>query len=250
MKERLIVVLLVTIFLSTTLISQPVSAQDDQLEWGVQVGDEFSYVLQRKTMNPQIAVPFPEWLRFVQIIDEGHQFDLIVESLETIPDSPDASEPGPFSYSTLTRNNDSTLISINSTAFILPTGNWDFHTTRLNLDQHPEILLIDNNDEWGTVESDIFSSENILVNYHVEFRFDKETGALSYVRLKYDTSRTVLVDIIFAKWYEGIPTVIPPDFDVSGILIIAIAVSVGVIVAICVYKSYSGKKPLVQRLGE
>ena len=249
MKERLIVVLLITIFISTTLIPQPVRAQDNQLEWGVQVGDEVSYVLQRKTMESSTIGLLPEWMRFVDAVEEGQRFSLVVESYEEIPLNLASTDLHPLSYSTITRNNDSVLLYANNTGFIIPAGDWDFQTERLELDANPQINLIDNDVEWGFIEEISFDYGEDYVNYYGELRLDKETGAISYARIRANAG-TFVLDVIFAEWYDGIPTILPPDFDITGVLIIALAVTVGIIVAICVYKGYTNKKPLVQRLGE
>jgi len=88
------------------------------------------------------------------------------------------------------------------------------------------------------------------VNYFAEWRYEKENGTLSYARIKFDTSGTTLIDAVISHWYEGIPTIIPPEIDFTVIMVLLLAISIGVIVAICTYKSYKGKKPLIQKLGE
>ena len=251
MKKQLLVTLVMSIFLSQIILAPLVFAQTSELEWGVEVDEEFPYVLQRKLVDSTAVSLLPYWLTFVSMLDEGSMFNIEVVELDTIPENPDSADEGPFSYVALTRDNDSLRIyEDNSTAFILPIGNWQFLTDRLDLALHPEITLIDNEEEWGTTQSGSFYAGANIVNYLAEWRYEKENGTLTYVRIKFDSSGTILIDTVISHWYEGVPLTIPPEIEFTMIMAILLVISIGVIVAICVYKSYTSKKPLVQQLGE
>ncbi|MHA1575718.1 MAG: hypothetical protein ACTSU3_00010 [Candidatus Thorarchaeota archaeon] len=251
MKKQLLVALIMSVFLSQIILTPSVFAQINELEWGVEVDEAFQYVLQRKLVDSTAIGLLPYWLSFVSLLDAGSTFVIEVVELDTIPENPDPSDEGPFSYGVITRENDSLRIfEDNSTAFILPIGNWQFLTDRLNLTQHPEITLIDNDEEWGTIQTGSFTAGANAVNYFSEWRYEKENGTLSYVRVKFDSSGINLIDVVVSQWHEGVPTTIPPEIESTMIMGILIAISIGVIIAICTYKSYTSKKPLVQQLGE
>ncbi len=246
MKKRLLVLPLVIMFISTSFIVPTTIAQSSGLIWGVESGEEFTYVLQRKTMEPLTLGLIPDKMPFVILLDEGQKFFAKVNKLDLIPDNYSLVETGYSSHCTLSRMNDSEIIFSDSLVFVLPIGDWDYQTQRLNISEYSDITLIDNNNEWGYVQSGTYNT----LNYYFELRYEKENGTLNYVRFRYETQGTVIMDVIFVQWYEGVPTILPPDLQLTTIMMIALAVSIGVIVAFCVFKSIRNKKPLVQRLGE
>ncbi|MHA1480078.1 MAG: hypothetical protein ACTSQZ_01465 [Candidatus Thorarchaeota archaeon] len=132
MKKQLLVTLVMTVFLSQIILAPLVFAQTNELEWGVEVDEEFQYVLQRKIVDSTATALLPYWMSFVALLDEGSMFNLEVVELDTIPESPDPTDDGPFSYVVITRDNDSLRIyEDNSTAFILPIGNWQLLSLKM-----------------------------------------------------------------------------------------------------------------------
>ncbi len=227
-----------------------ISAQSHGLEWNVEEEDVYPYVLQRKLLDSSAVGVVPYWMRFVSSLDEGQKFNIVITYLDDLPEDLEPSDDTGFSYVSLVRTNDSETIRINSTAFVLPIGNWTFQTERLGGTPGVDFTLTDNAEEWGIVQEGSFLSGSTTVSYYLEWRYEKENGTLSYARYKASALGTDLVDIIFAHWYEGMPTILPPDIQLATVLFIIVGILMAVIIGFSAYKWQKSKKSLVRRLGE
>jgi predicted amino acid dehydrogenase len=94
------------------------------------------------------------------------------------------------------------------------------------------------------------AGDGSVVSIYVEVRYDKQNGTLNYLRHRYTTLGTDLIDVILVNWHEGMPTVLGAELDLTTVLIIVIGGAIGVIIAFIVLQAYKNKKPIVQKLGE
>ncbi|TET10434.1 MAG: hypothetical protein E3J86_05685 [Candidatus Thorarchaeota archaeon] len=252
MKSRLpALVLVMSLFFAPVLV--PVAAQSNHtLEWGADVGEEFIYVLQREHYSDASNMMYMEsQLPFLADIAQGEKVILEISSLETIENLINESTQLPRSYCNLNRFNDSALIMADLMSLVLPIGDWEFLTETNNVTITTGITFIDNEDEWGTLGVGIISVvDGSLIDVRIEMRYEKENGTLSYLRHRYTTLGTDIIDVIFVHWYPGMPTIIGGDIQLTTILIMATSGIVGLIVAFVVYRGIKGKKKVVQRLGE
>jgi hypothetical protein len=228
-----------------------VVAQSNTLQWGVDLGEEFTYVFQRAYFADAsyVAVVEPD-LPFISELPVGEKAIVNVSSLDSIPTLINSTSQMPLAHCNMIRANDSLSIGTNLTSLVVPIGDWDFLTEIGNITDSG-LQLIDTAEEWGSIGSTSFPAQDgSTISVYLEVRFDKENGTLNYLRYKYSTLGTDLIDVILVNWHEGMPTVIAADIQLSTILIIAIGGLVGIIVAFVVYQQFRAKKPLVQRLGE
>ena len=222
------------------------------LTWGVEVGEHFTYVLQRAyfaspSYKNVIDADFP----FLQRLEEGQKAILSVESLDSIPAMINDSSQIPRSYCNMTRANDSAILSDSLINFVLPIGDWDFLNGMVNLTGFSGATLINTQTEWGTKGAGSFRTEDgSIVTISLEMRYEKENGTLNYLRERYSTAGAALIDIIFVNWHPGMLTMVSPGTGLGTILIISTGVVIGLIISFVVYTRYSRKKSLVQRLGE
>lgn len=222
------------------------------LEWGVDVGEEFTYVLQREfyadiSNEIFLAVQLP----FLTGIEAGQKVQLQVDQLDTIENMINNSLQLPRSLCTMVRENDSTTILSEIPSFVVPTGDWDFLDEIENLTGTEGLTLIDTDDEWGTIGTGtVLGTGGASINVRIEMRYEKENGTLNYLRHKYTTLGNDLIDVIFVHWYPGMPTIIGGGIQTTTLMIIAVSGVMGLIVAFIVYRGIKGKKLMIQRLGE
>ena len=194
-----------------------------------------------------VAVDLP----FVADIAVGEKLTLRVMDLDEIPTLINESSQMPHSLCELERANNSELITPGLLDFVIPVGDWEFVNQMTNFTGLGEITLIDTADEWGSSGAGSYQAQdNSVITLTVDIRYEKENGTLNYMRHRYSTLGTDLIDIIIVNWHEGMPTIAPADIQLTTILIISIAAVVVLFVSILVYQGYRGKKPIVQRLGE
>ena len=251
-RYRTVAAVASVILVACSISFTPVVGQSNHtLEWGVEVGEQFTYALQRAHFSDPVQrsameVSFP-WLQY---IDPGQKAVLSVTQLDPIPEVIDSQYDLPVSRCSLFRENDSAEIGSLLTSMLLPIGDWEFLTeitnvTELGLD------LIDTATQWGTVGRASYQAPGgNLVNAYIEVRYEKTNGTLSYLRYHYTSLGSDLIDVIFAHWYPGMPTLVGGDIQIETILVIAIGGVIGIIVAFASYRYFKGKKTIAQKLGE
>lgn len=235
-----------------TVLPLSVVAQANTLVWGVQVGEESTYLFQRVFFSDPSYVDVVEPdLPFIRELPVGEKAIMNVSTLDTIPALINDTSQMPLAHCDLIRANDSLSIASDLKFFVIPIGDWNFLTEIQNVTGSSEVQIIDTADEWGTIGTGSFqASDGSVISVYFEMRYDKQNGTLSYLRHKYSTLGTDLIDVVFVNWHEGMPTVVGPDVQLSTIFVIAIGGVVGIIIGIIVYQRIKEKKPLVQRLGE
>jgi hypothetical protein len=252
MKRRLLTVILLMLILVMPSIT-PVHAQSNHsLEWGVEPGEEYTYVLQRAYYANSDSKTFIETqLPFLVGMEVGQIVILEVDHFDSIETLINESTQLPRSFCNLVRENDSAVIKSNLTSLVVPIGDWEFLGEIENITASESLSLIDTDDEWGTIGTGIIpGSGGSDITVSVEMRYEKENGTLSYLRHKYTTLGNDLIDVIFVHWYPGMPTIVGGGLQTTTLLIIAVSGLICLVVAFIVYRSIKGKKPIIQQLGE
>ena len=252
MKSRPLLSVLFLAVILTPMVSLVFAQSNHSLEWGVSPGEEFTYVLQRAFYADDNSKAFlVSQVPFLAQIQAGQKVLLEVDYLEMIQSSINESTQLPRSYCSLLRENDSALIMSDLPSFVIPVGDWEFLDAIENITGAQGLTLIDTEDEWGTIGVGVISgSGGSDINVRIEMRYEKENGTLSYLRQKYTTLGSDLIDIIFVQWHPGMPTIVGGGIQSTTLMIIGICGITGVIVAFVVYRMIKGKKPLIQQLGE
>ena len=216
------------------------------------VDEEFTYVLQRAYFaNPIYTQVVALDLPFISSMIVGEKATLRVVELGEIPSQINESSQMPLPSCDLERANDSVSIMTGLHNFVIPIGDWEFVNEMTNITGLEGVTLIDTEEEWGTLGTGSFrASDDSIVSITVEIRFEKENGTLNYLRHRYSTLGTDLIDIIIVNWHPGMPTIVSAGLQLTTVLIISIGVVIGLIVSIVVYLGYRSKKRVIQKLGE
>jgi len=218
------------------------------LEWGVEVGEEFTYVLQRKLVAAEWEQDMNDLIPFLSSLDEGQKIFASVEELDGIPTEVDPNDL-PTSRWTLVRENDSNTISTGISGFAFPIGDWDVLGEAFNVTGIAGMTLIDTNGEWGTILSGPLEGSSDTEIYH-EQRYEKENGTQVYLRWTIRIAGYKVVDVVFVQWHPGMPTVLAADLDITTIVFAGIGIVFAIIIAVLVYKKVKSQKSLMQKLGE
>ena len=249
MKFRLLASALFLTSLFTPMFIPVVAQPNHTLEWGVDLDERFTYVLQREYYADASSESFIQGqLLFLAEIQLGEKFILEIESLETIEDQINESLEIPLSYCNFRRAGNDSIFWQDQVGFVLPIGDWDFLE---ELEGASGQDFTETQDEWGTMRSGVIpGAGGTDISVYIETRYEKENGTLTYLRHRYSAVGTDLIDVIIAQWYAGMPTVIGGEIQLATILIITISGLTAAIVAFLVYRYVKGKKSIVQMLGE
>jgi hypothetical protein len=251
MKSKPLTSIIVLMVITSPLFIQTLAQSNNSLEWGVNPGDEFTYVLQRAYFEDEYNRPYIEaQLPFLAVLEPGQKVFLEVDHLESIENMINESSQLPRSYCNLLRTNDSAVIMANLTSLVIPIGDWDFLAEVENITGTEGISLVDTDEEWGTIGVGTIPGLSRDITVRVEMRFEKENGTLSYLRHRYTDLGNDLIDVIFVHWYPGMPTIVGGGIQTTTLLIIAVSGIMGLIIAFIVYRGIKSKKSIAQRLGE
>jgi hypothetical protein len=252
MKPRLLASILFLAILITPMFVPVLAQSNHSLEWGVDPGEEFTYVLQRAYYaDSNNRVFIVSQLPFLAEMEQGQKVLLEVDHLDAIETLINESSQLPRSFSNLLRSNDSAVIMTGLTSLVIPIGDWDFLDEVENITGTVGLTLIDTEEEWGTVGTGlIIDPGTAAIEIRVEMRYEKENGTLSYLRHTYSTLGSDIIDVLFVHWYPGMPTIVGGGIEPGTVLIIAVSGGMGLLVAFIVYRGIKRKKSVVQRLGE
>jgi len=232
-QMRTLTVAVVLIMVLPALIVSVGSAQSNHnLRWGKDVGDEITYVLQRKVLDPSFAQYFADYAPFITRVSEGQKVIAKVTYLSPIPTTINASIEMPRSNCTLIRENDSETLTEGFSMVVIPTGDWNFTTEVGNYTGVEGLTLVNDENEWGTVMEGTFQVLIFTVMFHWEMRYEKVNGTLNYMRVNVDMSGNDIIDVVFAQWHPGMDTVLPGELQ---LLTIVLGSAVGVAVVVVCY---------------
>ncbi|MHA2375667.1 MAG: hypothetical protein ACXAB9_05830, partial [Candidatus Thorarchaeota archaeon] len=202
---------------------------------------------QRKLIDPSFEVVVSTVAPYIQFMDEGQKATIRFTELEQVPDQIESLFDIPNSRATIIRENDSAAFVSNSTLFAIPIGDWELLSDAMGIDEISGATLVDNDNEWGFTTSGTFLADGNTISVYQELFYEKENGTQTRFRLRYSVFGGDLVDIIFVRWSEGMPTILPPELQM---LIIGVGIAIAIMVGVIVYIGIKSKKPLVEQLGE
>jgi hypothetical protein len=212
----LLLTILVLSFITIGTAATVVSAQPNHtLEWGVDVDDELTYALQRKLIDPSFEVVVSTVAPYIQFMDEGQKATIRFTELELVPDQIESLFDIPNSRATIIRENDSSAFVSNSTLFAIPIGDWDLLSDAMGIEDISGATLVNNENEWGFTTSGTFVADGNTISVYQELFYEKENGTQTRFRLRYSVFGGDLVDIVFVRWSEGMPTILPPELQMS-----------------------------------
>ncbi len=252
MKLKFLTLTFVLILICSSVPITAEAQSNNALEWGVDVDEEFTYVLQRAYLaDPSYIQIVATYMPYVPSMTVGEKATLRVTGLDEIPSLINESSQMPESSCVLERANDSVPIMFGLEDFVIPIGDWEFINEITNITGSEGITLVDTTEEWGTIGTGSYQAlDGSVISITIEIRYEKENGTLNYMRQRHSTLGNDLIDVILVNWHPGMPTTVSEGLQMSTILIYSIAAAVGLIVAIIVYQGYRAKKPVVQKLGE
>ncbi len=250
MKSRLLITILLLTVLLTSAGTAVIAQSNHTLEWGVDTEEQFTYVLQRAFFaHEESKQVIQSQIPFVFSLEVGQKVLVQPEVLDDIDAMINTSSQLPRSYSSIRRINDSVLLVESVSSLIIPIGDWDFLTEINDIVGTEGLMLVDTEDEWGTVGEGVIPGDpDITVS--VEMRYERENGTLSYLRHHYTALGEDIIDVIFVHWYPGMPTIVEGGLQVTTILIIVISGASGLIVAYVIYRRIKERKPIIRQLGE
>lgn len=248
MKLRLIGALLSITLLISIGSAYPISAQSNHsLEWGVEVGDDITYVLQRKLLDETFGSYLTEFMPFISKVDEGQKITARVSHLDSIPSLINESRDMPGANCTLIRQNDSEVIMEDMFLIIVPIGDWNLsselggfaffsggNTTEgppTNFTAFEDIELVDTDTSWGTVIDTSFVFGIFPITIYMEMLYEKLNGTLTNMRMRINFAGNDIIDLAFTQWYPGIALILPPELQLLTIGLISTGVAIAILVA-------------------
>lgn len=243
--KQVFLILFGLMFISTAVINPIIAQPNHTFEWGIEIGETFTYVVQRKIINADPQSVYG-WLPFAEDIDEGQMVIVNITGHESIQDEIVDTTDLPATYCAIIRANDSQVIAEDVASLFLPIGDWDLMTEITDAGSTIEYQFIDTEGDWGVR----YGYEINSIQYQIEQTYEKTNGTLRSYRVSIASSSQTFADIIFAHWYEGMPTVLPLDNPLETILLVGIGGAIVLVVALVTYIAIKGRKSLAQRLGE
>ncbi len=248
MRLRLFgVMLLLTLFVSILSVP-PVSAQSNHsLEWGVEVDDEFTYVLQRKLLDETIGSYMTMFMPFISEVDEGQRITARISYLDPIFPMINESSQMPGSNCTLIRQNDSEVIMEDMFMVFVPIGDWNFSSELggfaffggNNTSEGPsnftdfagDFELVDTETTWGTKIDTSFVFGIFPITIYMEMLYEKVNGSLTNLRMRVNFAGNDMIDLVFTQWHPGMALILPPELQLLTIGLISIGVVIIILVA-------------------
>ncbi|MFW9887931.1 MAG: hypothetical protein ACFFER_07105 [Candidatus Thorarchaeota archaeon] len=247
MKHRLYGAILSVALLFSLLNASSVSAQSNHsLNWGVDVGDEITYVLQRKLLDETFGSYLTEFMPFISKVEEGQKITARVTHLDPIPSLINESSQMPSSNCTLIRQNDSEVIMEDMFLVVVPIGDWNFSSElgglaffgEINESEAPsnftsfgDIELVDTDTAWGTVIDTSFVFGIFPISIYMEMLYEKVNGTLTNMRMRVNFAGNDMIDLVFTQWYPGIMLILPPELQLLTIGLISTVVIIIVLIA-------------------
>ena len=243
---QLIILLLITMSMVPAAVR---SQEGHSLTWGVEVGEEYTYALQRKLVDPRDLEYIAYVVPVVRYLDEGQKIIANFTSLDEIPAEINSSEYEPKSYCNLIRENDSVTVITGSNGFAVPINDWDLIANLRNITETNGYTIIDTANEWGYYQSGLYPVGNEVVVY-LELRYEKANGTLTYYHWSLTQYSMKILEIVLARWVPGMPTILVEGPDLSLYLIAGIAVCVALVCGFLTYRGFKNRTSLMKELGK
>jgi hypothetical protein len=251
MKIRLFLISVIVIM----IMGYDVAAQtaNHSLEWGVEIGEEFTYVLQKKVVSDMFGQYMQNSTWFLTDIEEGQKVIARVDSLGEFADEINSSRFLPSGNCTLVRENDSEIIMENLSMILVPIGDWEFmreinnfsmgNPNRTQEQDDFEIEIVNTDDEWGTRFSGSFLFAIFAVTMNMTTIYEKTNGTLKELSFRINVSGDDMFHIVFVKWYPGMQTILPGELQLLTLFIFTSLGCVTVIILLFIYRRRYGHLP-------
>ena len=204
MKDIVNIVLVgVTIFLFCNIVAVPAQS-NHTLEWGVEVGDEITYVLEKKYLDASFSNQMQDYSFFLDKIDEGQNITARVTHLEPIPDLINESREMPTANCTLLRGNDSEVIAEVFPMIAVPMGDWDFSTEMTSMNWSEDATIVDTPEEWGTSIASKMIFAIFIIEFSMDIRYFKANGTLSLLSIHVEVGGTEMIDIRLVAYQSNL----------------------------------------------
>ncbi|UCH05745.1 MAG: hypothetical protein JSW05_06160 [Candidatus Thorarchaeota archaeon] len=250
MRSRLFGIMALLTMLSLSTVSLPVQAQSNHsLQWGVELGQEMTYALQRKMLDPSYSSFFADYAPFLTEMNEGQRLIARVTHLDPIPSIINESSQMPSSNCTLIRMNDSEVIMENMFMIAVPIGDWDFTSEMSNFSFFEEATIVDTQDEWGTVIDATFLMALFPITMHMEMIYEKANGTMKIMQMLVNFAGSDIIDVVFAQWYPGMPLVLPRGWQPPFLLTVTLVGVAGVVIIFFGRRWYKRRKLIVENQG-
>ncbi|MHA1962325.1 MAG: hypothetical protein ACW99U_19140, partial [Candidatus Thorarchaeota archaeon] len=226
MKSTLLNMLRILLIL-LIVVPGPSSVIAQNIEWGVETDESFTYVLQKKYVNdygeedPDVFLYFG-FLSKILLLEQGKKYNLDIEKLPQSFDQMTNVSSFPLSHCSLISDNDGSVIVENDSFFVVPLGIWNVSSNSqeaymakvTNVDSWlGEIVsLIDTDEVWGISCEFWYGLKPTWVGAF-ELLYEKENGTLSSLKLYHEFRAgpppgRVVYDWLLVLWHPGMPTII------------------------------------------
>jgi hypothetical protein len=206
------------------------------LEWGVEVGDELTYILQKKTLDPSASSEVEEYIPFINMLEVGRRMVARVDFLGAIPEPTNESWSMPLSNCTLIRENDSEVMTENMSMIVIPLNVWHLNSGQFNMTYGEGYSLVNTTQQFGSVYEGQFWAGILLVSVSFEMTYSKADGALDKMMMKAEVYWSEVVNVLIMRWIPGttMPSSTTEATDSGWIGFALVGVALGVIVALAI----------------
>ncbi|MGY5874397.1 MAG: hypothetical protein RTU30_01515 [Candidatus Thorarchaeota archaeon] len=230
-------IVLVALLVAQFLVVPAYAQTDQELSWGVEVGDEVKYVLQRKILDPTFGDQMAGMMPFITEVDEGHT---IISRVDYLPPIPEAANESTFLFAncTIIRANDSEVLMEDMQMTVIPIGRWNESfsfgapfgggpPSEVNETTDPgggfdmNFEQVNTTDDWGMTMSAQFWIAIFPISFHMEMVYYKANGTLRKLLFTVTMSGNPMFDVLFVQWYPGIVSIVPPEPSLIPYLIAA-----------------------------
>ena len=204
------------------------------VEWGVEVGDELTYLLQRKTIDSSLASEADNYAPFISMLEAGQKMIARVDWLGPIPPTTNQSWSIPLSNCTMIRENDSQVMMHDMNMIVIPLNVWHLNSSQFNMTSDDGSSLVNTTLQFGSVLDGQFWMGIILVGMHFEMIYSKSDGALDRMMMEVSAYWSKVVDVLITRWTPGTVTLYTSTetTDSSSSWLAPVGVTLGVITAI------------------
>jgi hypothetical protein len=241
MNRELFLMVLILMMLGSEVAATP----NHSLKWGVEIGDEFVYVLQKKVVSDMFGQYMQNSTLFLANIDEGQKVIARVDRLGEFPDEINSSRFLPDANCTLIRENDSEIIMENMSMIVVPIGDWKFlkEISNYSSGYKEPGEQEDNDDEWGTRFSGSFLFAIFAITMNMTTIYEKANGTLKELQFRINVSGDDMLHIVFVRWHPGMETILPAELQLLTLFLFISISGVIAIIILFFYKRRTGHLP-------
>ncbi|MGY5853572.1 MAG: hypothetical protein RTU92_08420 [Candidatus Thorarchaeota archaeon] len=236
-KSSLSSIILVALLVAQILVVPAHAQEDQEMSWGVEVGDDVKYVLQRKILDPTFGDQVGSMMPFITEVDEGQT---VISRVDYLPPIPENGNESTFLFAncTIIRANDSEVLMEDMGMTVIPIGRWNesFNfgspfgggpPSEVNETTDPgggfdmNFEQVNTTEEWGMKMSAQFWIAIFPISFLMEMIYYKANGTLRKMLFTVTMSGNPMFDVLFVQWYPGIVPIVPPPLSLIPYLMAA-----------------------------